>query len=126
MISGMTHPSQSHVPNLGIRLRYADGKTQDRELVNPFDIADCWSTWCDLYFDTPANGFENIGGRQGPAGSSQVKDRSKPVAVDTFAHLVSFPLRADVQLEAVEMTAIANDVMFGVMGASVLMAEGTH
>ncbi len=120
MISGMTHPVQSHVTNLRITLYYENGTQEVRDLVNPFDIGDCWSMWCNLHFDTPANGFENIGGRSGPAGSSLVKDRTRPVAVDTIAHLVAFALKPDTQLDRVSAEAIANDAVFGVMGASVL------
>lgn len=120
MISGMTYPAQSHVANLRIRLVYRDGAPDVHDLVNPFDIGDCWSTWCGPYFDTPANGFENIGGRVGPAGSRDVPDRSQAVAVDTIAHLVAFTLRPGNDLRSVEVRAIANDAVFGVMGASLL------
>ena len=119
MISGMTHPAQSHVTNLQVRLTYREGAPEIHDLVNPFDIGDCWSTWCGPYFDTPANGFENIGGRKGPAGSREVSDRSQAVAVDTIAHLIAFPLRSGEELQSVEIQAIANDVVFGIMGASV-------
>lgn len=120
MISGMTHPVQSHVVNLRIKLTYADGLMESHDLVNPFDIGDCWSTWCNLNFDTPANRFENIGGRTGPKGSTEVSDLSKPVAVDTLAHLLAFHLRDHIGLSTVEVEAIANDVVFGVMGTSIL------
>jgi hypothetical protein len=121
MISGMTHPIQSHVTNLQVRLSYADGTVEGHDLVNPHDIGDCWSTWFGPYFDTPANAFENIGGRKGPRGLCEVADPTRPVEVDTIAHLLSFSLRSDEELRAVEVRAIANDVVFGVMGASVLV-----
>jgi len=120
MLSGMTFPAQSHVVNLRITLRYADGQLQRVDLVNPFGIGDCWSTWCGRYHDTAANGFENIGGRSGPAGSLQVADLTQPVALDTEAHLVALPLRVGVELGGVELEAIANDCIFGVMGATIL------
>jgi hypothetical protein len=120
MISGMTHPCQSDVVNLRVVLHYADGTEEAHDLVSPFDIGDCWSTWCGLHFDTPANGFENIGGRSGPPGSSKMQDHDRPVAVDTIAHLIAVPLRKGAQLDSVAMEAIANDVVFGIMGASVL------
>lgn len=120
MISGMTFPAQSHVVNLRVTLRYADGQEQHQDLVNPFDIGDCWSTWCGRFHDTAANGFENIGGRSGPAGSAAVADLTKPVALDTEAHLLALPLRAGVELSRVELEAIANDCIFGVMGATIL------
>ncbi len=123
MVSGVTHPNQSHVINLRVTLRYADGAEDARGLVNPFGIGDCWSTWCGTYFDTPANGFENIGGRNGPAGTCETRGESLPVAVDTIAHLVPFDLRLGVELASVTFEAIANDVAFGLMGASILKGE---
>ena len=120
MLGGMTFPAQSHVVNLRVTLRYADGQSQSVDLVNPFGIGDCWSTWCGRFHDTAANGFENIGGRTGPAGSSQVADLTQPVALDTEAHLVALPLRSGATLEGVRLEAIANDCLFGVMGATVL------
>ena len=119
MISGMTWPAQSHVPNLRITLGYADGTSVSRDLVNPFDIGDCWSTWCGRFHDTPANGFENLGGRTGSAGSIEVTDRTQPVALDTEAHLVAFPLKPESTLASIKAEAIANEVIFGVMGASI-------
>jgi hypothetical protein len=116
----MTFPVQSHVVNLRVTLRYADGQAAPADLINPFGIGDCWSTWCGRFHDTAANGFENIGGRSGPAGSAQVADLTKPVAVDTEAHLVALELRPGVELHAVELEAIANDAIFGIMGATVL------
>lgn len=120
MLSGMTFPVQSHVVNLRVTLRYADGTTVANDLVNPFTIGDCWSTWCGRFHDTPANGFENIGGRSGPAGSAEVPDLRRPIAVDTEAHLIEFPLRPNAPLATVHLEAVANDAIFGVMGATVL------
>jgi len=120
MLSGMTFPVQSQVVNLRLTLRYTDGTTEQSDLVNPLGIGDCWSTWCGRFHDTAANGFENLGGRTGPAGSAQVADLTKPVAMDTEAHLVALDLRPAIELRAVELEAIANDAVFGVMGATVL------
>jgi hypothetical protein len=118
MISGMTFPAQSHVVNLRVTLHYANGKTEQIDLANPADIGDCWSTWCGRFHDTAANGFENIGGRSGPAGSAEAGDLTKPIAVDTEAHLISLDLNADVELRRVSLEAIANDCIFGIMGAT--------
>jgi len=120
MVSGMTFPVQSHVVNLRVSIQYKDGVEDRFDLVNTFTIGDCWSTWCGRFHDTPANGFENIGGRTGPAGSAEVDDLTQPVALDTEAHLVAFPLKQGVRLAAVRVEAMANDVIFGVMGATVL------
>ena len=120
MLSGMTFPVQSHVANLRVTLTYENGDNESRDLVSPFGIGDCWSTWCGRWHDTAANGFENLGGRFGPAGSSQVRDLTQPINVDTEAHLVGFDLKPGVSLKSVRVEAVANDVIFGIMGASVL------
>ncbi len=120
MLSGMTFPNQSHVTNIRIVLNYNDGTVVKKDFVNPFDIGDCWSSWCGRYHDNAVNGFENIGGRKGPMGSAEVEDLTKPVAVDTEAHLVRFQLKKDVTLTSITMEAIANDAIFGIMGATIL------
>lgn len=118
MISGTTFAMQSHVPNLRVTLRYEDGKSESIELVNPTGIGDCWNQY--RYHDTAANGFENIGGRSGPAGSAAVPDLTKPVAVDTEAHLVALDLQPGKALRELVLEAVANDVIFGLMGATIL------
>ncbi len=120
MLSGMTFPAQSHVPNLRVSLQYSDGTAEVKDLVNPFDIGDCWGTWCGRFHDVAANGFENIGGRKGPAGSAEVADLTKPVDMDTEAQLLAFDLRPGGTLEKVSLEAIANDAVFGIMGATIL------
>jgi hypothetical protein len=120
MLSGITFPAQSHVPNLRLALRWDVGPDQTVELANPDDIGDCWSSCVGRFHDTPANGFENLGGRFGPAGSSAVPDLTRPVAVDTEAHLLALPLRPGARLERLTIEAVANDAVFGLMGASVL------
>jgi hypothetical protein len=120
MVSGMTFPVQSHVTNARVTLHYADGSEASKDLVSPFDVGDCWSTWCGRFHDCAATGFENIGGRRGPAGSADVPDLSQPVELDTEAQLLAFDLKPGVELSSVDFEAVANDVIFGVMGATVL------
>ena len=120
MLSGMTFPAQSHVVNLRVTLAYADGSSQVVDLVNPTGIGDCWSTWCGRFHDTAANGFENLGGRTGPAGSAAAGDLTQPIALDTEAHLLAIPLRPGQVLQSFTLEARANDAIFGLMGASVL------
>jgi hypothetical protein len=120
MLSGMTFPAQSHVANLRVEVVYAGGRVESTDLANPSGIGDCWGTWLGRFHDTPANGFENLGGRFGPAGSAEVADPNRPVAVDTEAHLVAIPLRSGLQVDHLWLEAVANDAIFGVMGASVL------
>lgn len=123
MVSGITFPSQSHVANVRLRLCYPQGEEDVVDLVNPFDIGDCWGTWLGRFHDTAVNGFENIGGRFGPAGSCEAGDLRRPVAVDTEAHLVRLPLRSGTPLEVLWFETVANDAIFGLMGASILRHE---
>jgi len=120
MLSGITFPNQSHVVNLRVVLHYADGSQELRNLASPLDIGDCWSNFLGRFHDTAANGFENIGGRTGPAGSKEIDDMTNPIAVDTEAHLLRFELKPGVRLACIECEAIANDTAFGVMGATIL------
>jgi hypothetical protein len=109
---------QSQVPNLRLTLQYEGGLSEPVDLVNPTGIGDCWNQY--RFHDTAANGFENIGGRSGPPGSAQVADMTKPVAVDTEAHLIALELKKGVLLREVQMEAVANDAIFGLMGATIL------
>jgi hypothetical protein len=118
MISGTTFAMQSQVPNLRLTLRYEGGAMEALDLVNPTGIGDCWNQF--RFHDTAANGFENIGGRSGPAGSAKVTDLTRPVAVDTEAHLVALELKPGAVLREVQMEAVANDIIFGLMGATIL------
>jgi hypothetical protein len=118
MISGTTFAMQSWVPNLRVTLRYEGGQSESIDLINPASIGDCWNQY--RYHDTAANGFENLGGRAGPAGSAQVEDMTKPIAVDTEAHLIAFDLKPGMVLSGLQMEAVANDVIFGLMGATIL------
>lgn len=119
MLSGMSFPAQSHMPHLRVTLCYADGQQDQTELTSPETIGDCWSTWCGRWHDTAANGFENLGGRFGPAGSAEAGDLTKPINVDTEAHLLAFDLRPGQTLQSVQIEAIANDIVFGIMGATI-------
>jgi hypothetical protein len=120
MISGVTWPAQSHVVNLRVTLDYEGGISENKDLVNPFDIGDCWDNWLGCYHDTAANGFENLGGRFGPDGSGVVKSLTEPIEVDTEAHLLAFPLQSGKTLSGITLEAVANDIIFGLMGATIL------
>ncbi|MFH1568103.1 MAG: DUF4450 domain-containing protein [Gemmatimonadota bacterium] len=119
MVSGITFPAQSHVANLRVELTYEGGVQESVDLENPAGIGDCWGTCLGRFHDTAANGFENLGGRFGPAGSCEAGDLTRPVAVDTEAHLVAVPLRPGETLASLALEAIANDAVFGLMGASI-------
>jgi hypothetical protein len=78
-----------------------------------------WSNKFERYHDTPANGFENIGCGRG-ALSSVGQDLSKPIQTDLEAHILRFRLRPCKAMKEIEMRVIANDVIFALMGITVL------
>jgi hypothetical protein len=123
MVSGQTWPTQSHVVNLRVTLRYTDGTLSVHDLVQPQDLSNSWLTLWAYWFDSPGAGFENIGGRdpKGAMSSANVEDLSQPVNTgDTTANLLAFDLAEAKTLASVEMETIANDVAWGLMGASIL------
>ncbi len=119
LITGITLPMQSHVENLRITVRYEDGTEEEHRLFNPDGIGDMWFTKFGRWHDTPANGFENIGGGRGALSSAGL-DLSKPVETDLEAHILRFRLREGVPVSEIEMRIIANDVIFALMGVTVL------
>jgi len=119
MLTGLTFPAQSHVVNLRIKLYDRDNNVTVHDLVNPFDIGDCWSVWAGRYHDTARNGFENLGGRFGVAGSHMVKDMTLPVEVDTEAHLLKLPIQG-MHITKICVEAAANDAIFALMGVTAL------
>ena len=120
LITGITFPMQSGVENLRITLSYEDGVTEIHPLINPDTIGDMWSTIWRRWHDTPANGFEKLGGYKPGPDSSVGLDLTKPTETGVEAQIIHFPLRNGVKLSGVEMRVIANDVVFAVLGVTVL------
>ena len=119
MITGITLPMQSHVENLRILIRYENGTEEVHPLVNPDGIGDMWFVKFGRYHDTPANGFENIGGGRGALSSAGL-DLTRQIPTDMTAHILRFPLQENQRVREVEMRVIANDVVFALMGVTVL------
>ena len=110
---------QSHLENLRVIIRYENGSEEEYPLFNPDGIGDMWFTKFARYHDTPANGFENIGVGRG-ALSSAGQDLTKQIPTDMEAHILRFRLREDQTVKEIEMRVIANDVIFALMGVTLL------
>ena len=52
-------------------------------------------------------------------GACAVAESEPAAGVDTEAQLIAVPLRCGVQVERLDLDAVANDVIFGLMGVSV-------
>lgn len=119
MVTGITYPMQSHVENVRVTLRYSDGTEISKPLVNPFDICDGWFTCWGRFHDSPGCGFENLRGKEGALSSAGL-DLNQPIATDTEAEILCFPLEHDKELASVEFRIIALDAVFCLMGLTVL------
>jgi len=119
LITGITFPMQSHVENIRVIFTYEDGVVEEHPLVSPFDIGDCWSCMYGRWHDTAANGFENLSGHAGPASSAGL-DLNSPINVATEAHILRFHLREGVKVKSVEMRMIALEILFALMGITLL------
>lgn len=119
MVTGITYPMQSHVENVRVTLRYSDGTEITKPLINPFDICDGWFTFWGRFHDSPGCGFENLRGKEGALSSAGL-DLSVPIATDTEAEILCFPLEPDKELASVEFRIIAQDAIFCLMGLTIL------
>ena len=120
LITGISFPMQSGVENLRIILNYEDGVNEIHPLVNPETIGDMWSTIWRRWHDTPANGFEKLGGYLPGPDSSYGQDLTRPIETGIEAHIIHFPLREGIRLKEIEMRITANDVLFSLMGITIL------
>lgn len=111
---------QSHVENLRVIFRYEDGVEEEHPLYNPDGIGDMWFNKFDRYHYTAANGFENLSNGDVGAVSSAGLDLTKSIYTDLEGHILRFRLRPDVKVTEVEMRIIANDVLFALMGVTLL------
>jgi len=93
--------------------------TEEHPLVNPFDIGDMWSNLWGRFHDTPGAGFENMGGHHGIMSSAQ-QNLLRPIPTDTEAQILRFRLRNNVKVSMIEFRIIANDVIFALMGITLL------
>ena len=122
LITGITFPMQSHVENLRVIFRYEDGEEEEFPLFNPDGIGDMWFNKFDRYHYTAANGFENLSDGSVGATSSAGLDLTKPIYTDLEGHILRFKLRPNVKVDEVEMRIIANDVLFALMGVTLLQS----
>lgn len=119
MVTGITFPMQSHVENVRVTLCYSDGTEISTPLVNPFNICDGWFTLWSRFHDSTGCGFENLRGKEGALSSAGL-DLNVPIATDTEAEILCFPLEPDKELLSVEFRMIALDSIFCLMGLTVL------
>jgi hypothetical protein len=109
LLCGFTNPMQGRISNAEVRLRYADGVVEKVELFPPINF---WSM-CGFGgndYDYKRDGFALP---KGPPATVDLGENCRAI-------LLNRRLRPDVALENVELETLSQEVIIGVMGASVM------
>ena len=109
LLCGFTNPMQGRIANAEVRLTYADGVVDKVELVPPFNF---WSL-CPFGgsdYDYPRDGFSLP---PVPPPTVQLGDNCR-------ANLLNVRLRPDATLKSVTLETMSQEVIIGLMGASVM------
>ncbi|MFH1008619.1 MAG: hypothetical protein V1800_14155, partial [Candidatus Latescibacterota bacterium] len=98
LIAGTTHPMQSQIENGRITVRYADGTEQALELINPKNFDDLISAPCHH------------------EGATEI------IGNNTHAIVLDMVLCSDKVVEELEVRALSNEVLVGLLGVTLLVA----
>ncbi|MDQ0781152.1 DUF4450 domain-containing protein [Chryseobacterium sp. W4I1] len=130
MMAGSTNPMQSQITNGTITVQYADGSHTDLELKNPVNW---WPIEQDLLDDNFAfeipddkipyrvklkTGELYKGGSL--AQYSGIKGFTDRAVEGGAATILDLPIDPNKELKSVQLTAVSNDVVIGLMSATVL------
>jgi hypothetical protein len=138
LISGITFPMQSQIANAQIMVRYADGKEDKLDLVNPENFDNSWGGFGGSYHYA-SNGMEVIGSAL--PGEVDFMARAMPVArqaillgqqgvpeVIDYAKWAT-PAHADIidvncdptrEIRSAEITVFSNEIIVAVHGITVM------
>lgn len=105
LVAGSTNPMQTGLANGVIRLNYADGETDELELVAPDNY---WSL--EANYNYARNGFALP---NPPPETVQLGDNNR-------AMVLGRSLRPDVALKSVTLQTLSQEVVVGLMGVSVM------
>jgi hypothetical protein len=115
LLCGTTNPMEVRIANAELRMKYADGVVEKVELVPPFNF---W-TLC------PFNGFDYNYERDAfclPA----VAPMTVQLGNNCRAIVLGYRLRRGSELQSVTLETLSQEVVIGVMGATVMNAEGNR
>ncbi|RZJ42450.1 MAG: glycogen debranching protein, partial [Chryseobacterium sp.] len=130
LMAGSTNPMQSQIVNGKITVQYADGSTTELELKNP---TNWWPIEQDLFDDNFA--FEipddkipyRIKLKTGEMYRGGTLDKYSSIKGFTdrqvdggAATILDLPIDANKELKSIKLTAVSNDVVIGMMSATVL------
>ncbi len=130
LMAGSTNPMQSQMVNGTVTVQYADGSTAELELKNP---TNWWPIEQDLFDDNFAfeipddkipyrvklkTGEVYRGGTLSKY--SSIKGFTDRQVDGGAATILDLPIDPDKELKSVKLTAVSNDVVIGMMSATVL------
>jgi len=109
LVCGFTNPMQGRIANAELRLKYADGGVEKLELVPPFNF---WSLCpfgrVDYDYQRDAFALPKV-----PPPTVQLGNNCRAI-------LINQRLRPDVALESVTLETLSQEVIIGLMGASLM------
>ena len=112
LVCGFTNPMQGRIANAELRLNYADGVVEKLELVPPFNF---WSL-CPFGradYDYPRDGFA----------LPKVPPATVQLGNNCRAILLNQRLRPGVELASVTLETLSQEVIIGLLGASLMDPE---
>ncbi|MCX7006915.1 MAG: hypothetical protein NTY53_06650, partial [Kiritimatiellaeota bacterium] len=113
LVCGFTNPMQGRIANAELRLKYADGVTEKIELVSPFNF---WSLcpFGRVDYDYVRDGFA----------LPKVPPQTVQLGNNCRAIVLNQRLRPGVALESITLETLSQEVIIGLMGASLLNPAG--
>jgi hypothetical protein len=109
LVCGFTNPMQGRIANAELRMKYADGAVEKLELVPPFNF---WSLcpFGGADYDYAHDGFC----------LPKVPPQAVQLGANCRAILLNLRLRPDAALESVTLETLSQEVIVGLMGASLM------
>ena len=114
LVCGFTNPMQGRIANAELRMKYADGVVEKLELVPPLNF---WSL-------CPFGGVDYDYQRDGFC-LPKVPPATVQLGNNCRAILLNQRLRPDVALESVTLETLSQEVIIGLMGASLMNSAMT-
>ena len=109
LVCGFTNPMQGRIANAELRMKYADGVVETLELIPPFNF---WSL-CPF-------GRADYNDRRDGFCLPKVPPETVQLGGNCRAILLNWRLRPDATLESVTLETLSQEVIVGLMGASLL------
>jgi hypothetical protein len=112
LVAGSTNPMQTRIANAELRFRYADGKTEKLELVPPLNF---WSL-CPL-------GDRDYSYERDAFALPKTPPATVQLGRNCRAMVLAWKLRPGVRLEDITLESLSQEVVIGLMGASLMNPE---